>query len=251
MWRKDKQFHIVVSRAYQQRPKRSKVHQLTQIQKRMQKPLQQLNGNRLKDIHNQLAISKAQLEEIQNQLQHDLRNRQLQEKERVGRERYIDILDSSTKLMRQQSKLECINGRDHYTKFFFAKMKQRKQANYIFSINDYTGNRVDGFQAVAKVMTEFYQKLLVVCLPKANGGVGLKNLEAWNKAWITKLVWEVAKKKDNLWIKWVYEKNLINKDWWDYNIVNDGSTEQKKWYWKGNPKGEYKVKTGYEWYQNS
>jgi len=60
-----------------------------------------------------------------------------------------------------------------------------------------------------------------VCLPKANGGVGLKNLDAWNKAWIAKLVWEVAKKKDSLWIKWVHEKYLMNKDWWDYTTVND------------------------------
>ena len=62
--------------------------------------------------------------------------------------------------MRQQSKLEWINGGDHCTKLFFAKMKQRKQASYIFCINDETGNRVDGFQAVADVMIEFYQKLL-------------------------------------------------------------------------------------------
>jgi len=39
-------------------------------------------------------------------------------------------------------------------------MKQRKQANYIFSIYDDPRNRVEGFKAVAKVMTEFYQKLL-------------------------------------------------------------------------------------------
>jgi len=148
---KDEQFHIMVSRAYQQRPEGSKMYQLIQILKRLQKPLQQLNGNRFKDIHNQLALSRTQLEQIQNQLQYDPRNRQLQEKEKVIRESYVDILDSSTKLMRQQSKLEWINVGDHCTKFFFAKMKQRKQVNYIFSINDETGNRVDGFQAVADV----------------------------------------------------------------------------------------------------
>ena len=151
MWSKGEQFHIMVSRAYQQRPEGSKMYQLIQILKRLQMPLQQLNGNRFKDIHNQLALSRTQLEQIQNQLQYDPGNRQLQEKEKVIRESYVDILDSSTKLMRQQSKLEWINVGDHCTKFFFAKMKQRKQVNYIFSINDETGNRVDGFQAVADV----------------------------------------------------------------------------------------------------
>ena len=86
-----------------------------------------------------------------------------------------------------------------------------------------------------------------VCLTKANGGVGLRNLEAWNKALIAKLVWEVANKKDSLWIKWVHGKYLINKDWWDYVTVNDvcwycskmcmvkkefkwGSSDQRKWH---------------------
>ncbi|KAJ8423966.1 hypothetical protein Cgig2_008585 [Carnegiea gigantea] len=48
----------------------------------LQKPLQQLNGNRFKDIHNQLAISKAQLEQIQNQLQHDPGNNSYRKRKR-------------------------------------------------------------------------------------------------------------------------------------------------------------------------
>jgi len=39
-------------------------------------------------------------------------------------------------------------------------MKYRKQANYIYSINDASGQRTDGFLEVGKVVTEFYQKLL-------------------------------------------------------------------------------------------
>ena len=34
-----------------------------------------------------------------------------------------------------------------------------------------------------------------VCLPKANWGVGLKNLEAYNKAWIAKLVRKWPRRK--------------------------------------------------------
>jgi len=36
------------------------------------------------------------------------------------------------------------------------------------------------------------------CKPKKYGGLGLKDMEAWNKANITKLVWAVAQKKDIL-----------------------------------------------------
>ncbi|KAJ8451174.1 hypothetical protein Cgig2_013946 [Carnegiea gigantea] len=34
------------------------------------------------------------------------------------------------------------------------------------------------------------------CMPKGNGGLGLKDFFAWNKATIAKLIWAIAKKKD-------------------------------------------------------
>jgi len=46
------------------------------------------------------------------------------------------------------------------------------------------------------------------CKPKTYGGLGIRNMEGWNKASIAKLVWVVAKKKDLLWVKWVHERYL-------------------------------------------
>ncbi|KAJ8421921.1 hypothetical protein Cgig2_025976 [Carnegiea gigantea] len=40
---------------------------------------------------------------------------------------------------------------------------------------------------------------------KTYGGLGIEDLEAWNKALIAKLAWAIEKKKDVLWIKWVHE----------------------------------------------
>ncbi|XP_070014627.1 uncharacterized protein LOC142174643 [Nicotiana tabacum] len=42
-----------------------------------------------------------------------------------------------------------------------------------------------------------------MCAPKATGGLNLINLALWNKAAITKTCWELANKKDKLWIKWI------------------------------------------------
>jgi len=39
------------------------------------------------------------------------------------------------------------------------------------------------------------------CLPKAQGGLGLKDFKMWNKPTIAKLVWEIPMKKDVLWVK--------------------------------------------------
>ncbi|GKB57414.1 RNA-directed DNA polymerase, eukaryota, reverse transcriptase zinc-binding domain protein [Tanacetum coccineum] len=42
-----------------------------------------------------------------------------------------------------------------------------------------------------------------ICRPKDQGGLGLKNLQIWNKVLIMKHLWNVAAKKDTLWAKWI------------------------------------------------
>jgi len=63
--------------------------------------------------------------------------------------------------------------------------------------------------------------------PKKYGGIGLKNLSAWNKASIIKLVWCIALKKDILWEKWIHTKYLKTKDWWTYQPPSNCN-----WYWR-------------------
>ena len=43
---------------------------------------------------------------------------------------------------------------------FFAMVKQRKLATYIYATNDEHGNWVEGFDNVGHIMVNFYQTLL-------------------------------------------------------------------------------------------
>ncbi|XP_075473833.1 uncharacterized protein LOC142504874 [Primulina tabacum] len=43
----------------------------------------------------------------------------------------------------------------------------------------------------------------MLCKPLADGGLGLKNLKAWNRALLAKTLWNIHLKKDTLWIRWV------------------------------------------------
>ena len=61
------------------------------------------------------------------------------------------------------------------------------------------------------------------CMPKSQGGIGIKGLSAWNKATIAKLTWAVAKKKEILWVKWMHEKYIKHRPWWDYTPPSDSS----------------------------
>uniref|UniRef100_A0A803P4V0 Reverse transcriptase n=1 Tax=Cannabis sativa TaxID=3483 RepID=A0A803P4V0_CANSA len=54
-----------------------------------------------------------------------------------------------------------------------------------------------------------------ICQPKASGGLGIKNLEAWNKAAICKYIWAISNKQESLWLRWVHSiKNQKQK----YNV---------------------------------
>lgn len=56
-----------------------------------------------------------------------------------------------------------------------------------------------------------------ICQPKKKGGLGLKNIHAWNQARLAKLIWAVAFKKDLLWVRWVHGRHLKVRDWWSYS----------------------------------
>ena len=92
--------------------------------------------------------------------------------------------------------------------------------------------------------------------------MGLKNLAAWNKASIAKLVWCVALKKDILWVKWVHGNYFKQQDWWDYHapsncswhwkkivknkeVFKQGVPQKASWAWQD--KSDYTIRDGYYW----
>ncbi|KAL3361727.1 hypothetical protein AABB24_014546, partial [Solanum stoloniferum] len=43
-----------------------------------------------------------------------------------------------------------------------------------------------------------------VCTPKKCGGLSIKSSKQWNTASVGKLIWQLSRKKDILWLKWVH-----------------------------------------------
>ncbi|XP_074265657.1 uncharacterized protein LOC141588101 [Silene latifolia] len=65
------------------------------------------------------------------------------------------------------------------------------------------------------------------CLPKEEGGLGIKDAKTWNKALLGKYVWWLANKKDYLWVRWVSHVYMKNIPWTEYMAPTDCS-----WPWK-------------------
>lgn len=51
-----------------------------------------------------------------------------------------------------------------------------------------------------------------ICHPKNEGGLGFRDLKAWNEAILAKKLWNICAKKDSLWIKWVSHIYLKDVD---------------------------------------
>ncbi|GKD83620.1 RNA-directed DNA polymerase, eukaryota, reverse transcriptase zinc-binding domain protein [Tanacetum coccineum] len=59
-----------------------------------------------------------------------------------------------------------------------------------------------------------------ICNPKDQGGLGLKNLGVWNEVLMIKHLWNVAMKKDTLWVKWIYMERLKGRSIWEVQSDN-------------------------------
>ncbi|XP_048494688.1 uncharacterized protein LOC125494873 [Beta vulgaris subsp. vulgaris] len=66
-----------------------------------------------------------------------------------------------------------------------------------------------------------------LCLSKQCGGLGFRDVFAWNIACLGKYVWAIASKQDNVWIKLIQSVYVKGENWWSY-IPKGGVS----WYWK-------------------
>ncbi|KAJ8422037.1 hypothetical protein Cgig2_027268 [Carnegiea gigantea] len=73
---------------------------------------------------------------------------------------YIKITKSAMSLIKQQSKAEWIGYGDECSRYFMAKIKQRKAMTCIYQLKDKHSQWVQGFNAVADIITEYYTDLL-------------------------------------------------------------------------------------------
>ncbi|XP_062096245.1 uncharacterized protein LOC133802030 [Humulus lupulus] len=79
-----------------------------------------------------------------------------------------------------------------------------------------------------------------MCKSKQKGWLGFKDIGLWNFCTIIKYVWAIAKKEDNLWVKWVHNVYLKEVDWWSYNAPTTS-----RWYWNQIVKTKNELKEVY------
>jgi hypothetical protein len=66
-----------------------------------------------------------------------------------------------------------------------------------------------------------------LCVPKREGGLGLKMLEDWNKASMLRHIWNLFVKSGSLWVAWINAYVLKGRSFWGVKIPQSCS-----WSWR-------------------
>ncbi|GFZ03718.1 hypothetical protein Acr_16g0003420 [Actinidia rufa] len=87
-----------------------------------------------------------------------------------------------------------------------------------------------------------------VILPKSEGGLGIRNIKAWNKALISKTLWDIQAKKDSIWVQWVHQIYMNNRSFWEYNSEdNVEGAIQRINQWTSN--GDFQSNKAYDYFR--
>ena len=62
-----------------------------------------------------------------------------------------------------------------------------------------------------------------VTLPKVKGGLGLRDSKAWNKALLSRTLWDIQSKKETLWVQWVHQRYMKGCCFWEYMTKHEDS----------------------------
>lgn len=54
-----------------------------------------------------------------------------------------------------------------------------------------------------------------IVLPKEGGGLGLRNLKAWNRTCSLKLVWLLLFRTDSIWVAWIHQNVIKDCSFWE------------------------------------
>lgn len=81
---------------------------------------------------------------------------------------------------------------------------------------------IDHIESLCKKFLWGSKRVLVawedVCLPKNEGGLGLRDINVWNQAFLTKQLWDILRGKESLWVKWIHSTYLKSQDFWAWTL---------------------------------
>ncbi|KAK1310312.1 hypothetical protein QJS10_CPA08g00962 [Acorus calamus] len=228
-WEHHPQFVDVVARAWRQNFSGSPMFRLVRKLQHLKTVLKDWNKEVFGPLHSQLQSSRKKMEELQLASLNRPANNALLAQAAVAKDNYLVLLRREETFLRQKSRQTWLSDGDRNSKFFYSSIKARIAHNTLRKVQLANGTISEDHALIKDHAVTYYQKLLnaehshpiqhavnwdTVCLPKEEGGLGLRRLGEWNDAAMGVRFWEIASNQPSLWATWIRRKYLKKKNVW-------------------------------------
>ncbi|XP_074305736.1 uncharacterized protein LOC141640956 [Silene latifolia] len=159
-WIDHPEFLSKVAEAWQISPVGNSMHRLMAKLKNTKKSLSALHLAHFSNISTRVKLKQAELNQCFLDLQQSPLSKDLILKEKIASHELWALKEAETKILIQKAKVHDIEHNDSCSKFFFAKIKERQQSQYIGEIQDIHGSLLSGLHDVGEAFVDYYQQLL-------------------------------------------------------------------------------------------
>ncbi|XP_074298627.1 uncharacterized protein LOC141629546 [Silene latifolia] len=159
-WINHPEFLTKVAEAWQISPVGNSMHRLMAKLKNTRKSLSALHLAHFSNISTRVKLKQAKLNQCFLALQQSPLSEDLILKEKTVSQEFWSLKLAETKILIQKAKVHDIKHNNSCSKFFFAKIKERQQSQYIGEIHDIHGSLHSGLHDVGEAFVDYYQQLL-------------------------------------------------------------------------------------------
>ncbi|GJR04220.1 RNA-directed DNA polymerase, eukaryota, reverse transcriptase zinc-binding domain protein [Tanacetum coccineum] len=183
---------------------RHNMFKLVSNMKALKKPLRKLlhdHGN----LHERVNKLRIELDVVQKALDLNPANSYLREEESVYLKAFNDAKLDEERFLKQKAKIDWLEAGDSNS-----CRNQRSRIEVVVNSDniEVSGSHVPK-RGKAKVAWDD------ICLPKEEGGLGLRSLDVFNIALMTTHIWNIVSNKESLWVRWIHTYKLRGRSFWD------------------------------------
>ncbi|XP_060959299.1 uncharacterized protein LOC133030539 [Cannabis sativa] len=165
MWKQAIEYDNLVTKAWQEDIKGTKMYCIVQKLRRVKMVLKHINQTGFTDIQKTMLTTREALAELQVKLNKEPQNVEFMNQEQELRSKFAEVSKAFASFMAQKAKVSWAKYGDENSHIFHASLKLRRIQNRIFSIEDEHGNWCDSPKKVQHAFLDYYQKLLGTKIP--------------------------------------------------------------------------------------
>ncbi|XP_074277952.1 uncharacterized protein LOC141601557 [Silene latifolia] len=166
-WVNHPDYHSIVKTAWDNPVQGSNTYKFLSKLKEVKFGLKSSHKQHYSSITQKVCSAKEKLHKCQVAIQGNTIFAALLDQEKSLLDHYVKLKTAEGNILKQKAKLEHISQNDSSTKYFYARIQERKQQQIIGQIKDMNGHDRFGLDNVGHAFTEYYEHLLGTATPIA------------------------------------------------------------------------------------